>query len=552
MKIPQSGLKIDSPAFPLLQALISYWGITSANGAATGLTVVDAALANEPSYDGLPVKILTGPAAGQARTVNVHAGANLIVGVPFTNPAGGVQQITAGTLFVILSSLSGGGGPGPAPSEGLVYYGVVDAIAANQFTINALAGLGVGKFDGVNNPYFAFVLRTALGTGLAPQGEQQPITAYASATGTFTTLAFATAVAVGDEVLIVSPYLAAIGILSSQHSGALAFLGYCPPGMGASTNVISCPNLAYMGDNVFTRGYQMIVLRNANAVGNPPEMEMRDITNYGSNTGLFATAAFSAVVEENDIVLVIHNSVAAQISAYGIADAGSGVGIVRDAARTEADDWWNGQTVMMMSGAARGQKRPIADFIAATDDIIPAPNFDAAVAAGDRYIILAHYNMIVPRLADDGANALASDVIGRKDDTAVWATGNTFSIMRYLKGIITTVGGGSPDIAQVIGVFPFNESAAGEQTIFSAVVAARAKVGAVWLDLNTLTLNNTIRIKEKIDAVNYRTFSAHNWVFATDDKGVLLEGFTAYRDFQVTMQCAGGGAAGKNVPYAVV
>lgn len=108
------------------------------------------------------------------------------------------------------------------------------------------------------------------------------------------------------------------------------------------------------------------------------------------------------------------------------------------------------------------------------------------------------------------------------------------------------------DIAQATGTFAFNESSALEQTIFSVVVAARAKVGAVWLDLNTLTLDNTIRIKHKIDGATYRTFSTNSWVFATDDKGVLIEGFTAYRDFQVTMQCAGGGAAGKNVPYAVV
>lgn len=108
------------------------------------------------------------------------------------------------------------------------------------------------------------------------------------------------------------------------------------------------------------------------------------------------------------------------------------------------------------------------------------------------------------------------------------------------------------DVAQATGTFPFDESSALEQTIFSVVVAARAKVGAIWLDLNTLTLNNTIRIKHKIDGATYRTFSTHSWVFATDDKGVLVLPFTAYRDFQVTMQCAGGGAAGRNVPYAVV
>jgi hypothetical protein len=418
MKIPNSGIRIDDPSYPLLQGLVSYWGVSTANGSALGTTLVCADLANQPSYDGLTLKILTGPSAGQGRTIQVHAGNTLTVGVAFQNPAGAVQQITAGTLFVILSTIGGGGGPGPAPTEGLSYYGVVDAVpGANQFTIGALAGLGAGKFDGVTNPYFAFVLRDAGGAAAAPQGEQQPITAYDTATGTFTTTAFTAAVGVGDEILIVSPYLAAMGILYGERSGALAYMAQCPVGMAASTNTIVCPNLGYFPNDTFNNSYQMIVIRNVNALGVAPEMEMRRITDFVTGSGTFTTEAFSANVEENDIVLIIHNSVAAQISTFGIADAGSGVGIVRDAARTEADDWWNGQTVMMLSGAARGQKRPIADFIAATDDIIPAPNFDAAVAAGDLYVILAHYNMIVPRVADSADNALTSDVVGRKDDT---------------------------------------------------------------------------------------------------------------------------------------
>ena len=321
--------------------------------------------------------------------------------------------------------------------QGLCYYGVVTAVpGANQFTIPTLAGIGAGKFDGVTNPYFAFVFRSAGGAAAAPQGEQQPVIGYVTATGVFTTTAFTAAVGVGDEILIVSPYLAAMGLLYGERSGALAYMGQCPAGMAASLNTIVCPNLAMFPNDTFNSGYQMIVLRNANALGVAPEMEMRDITDFVTLTGTFTTTAFSANVEENDIVLIIHNSVAAQISAYGIADAGSGVGIVRDAARVEANDWWNGQTVMMLSGAARGQKRPIADFLAATDDIIPAPNFDAAVAAGDLYVILAHYNPIVPRTPDSADNYLTSEVVGRKDDTAILVKDNASSAMRYLKGLM--------------------------------------------------------------------------------------------------------------------
>ena len=97
--------------------------------------------------------------------------------------------------------------------QGLIYYGIVDAVpGANQFTINSLANLGAGKFNGATRPFNAFVFRDAAGLGAAPQGEIQPITAYVNATGTFTTAAFTAAVGVGDEILIVFPALASASV----------------------------------------------------------------------------------------------------------------------------------------------------------------------------------------------------------------------------------------------------------------------------------------------------------------------------------------------------
>lgn len=97
-------------------------------------------------------------------------------------------------------------------NQGLCYYGTVTAVpGANQFTIAALADMGNAKFADATAPYRAFVMRDAGGAGAAPQGEMQSITAYVSATGTFTTEAFSEAVAVGDEILIIHPRLADIG-----------------------------------------------------------------------------------------------------------------------------------------------------------------------------------------------------------------------------------------------------------------------------------------------------------------------------------------------------
>ncbi|GAI32622.1 unnamed protein product [marine sediment metagenome] len=66
-----------------------------------------------------------------------------------------------------------------------------------------------------------------------------------------------------------------------------------------------------------------------------------------------------------------------------------------------------------------------------------------------------------------------------------------------------------------------------------------------------VTQDTTIKIKHKIDGANYRTFETNAWV-TTDEDGVLVTGFTAYRDVQITLQCGGGGAGSVDVPYAVV
>lgn len=110
MKVPQSGLFIDNPAWPLLQGLISYWGVTTANGNPAGTTVVDALCSTaggQPSYANLPITMLSGPSAGQTKTISAHtlATGTLEAVDPWTNPAGAAQQIVAGTRFAILSAI---------------------------------------------------------------------------------------------------------------------------------------------------------------------------------------------------------------------------------------------------------------------------------------------------------------------------------------------------------------------------------------------------------------------------------------------------------------
>jgi len=117
LQIPSSGLYIDNPAWPLLQAVLSYWGTTDAAGAAGGTSVIDSRCTGaltQPSFEGLTLKLLDSAAAGQAREIFAH---NLATGElsvnpanPFTDNTGAVYQVPAGTRFCVLSLGGGGGG----------------------------------------------------------------------------------------------------------------------------------------------------------------------------------------------------------------------------------------------------------------------------------------------------------------------------------------------------------------------------------------------------------------------------------------------------------
>ena len=681
MRVPASQY-IDHPSYPVLQELTSYWGISSGAGAADGTTIVDTALASEPSYQNHLVKILSGDAFGQVRKVvnDTTAGTGfVVVDRPFTDSAGAVVQITASTLYVILSIIvdedilyygtataagavdgstlvdtglatpftiddepightiriltssdatligqrreiydydvgtttlvlnprfitqvpvdttyivladrpSGGGGPIPPPEPAAEETGwiladhdnfdVADAtadterwsseyqagaadgsadintttagalrvnitaaaLAAAQYGVRRLWPQAVRKFitltdltlsnivtdanevwGGIaisrgiawdTNNWIAIYKAQSNATerirveyNLAGAGAVQvnilnttqdalafkierentiwrlyysltqaprhywilaaeledPTNSMTDQTSIYLTISNPED-AVGQRVsadFLRWEYYETLGNLGdiinllNIRGGALAYLGYCPPGMAASTTVVVCPNLAGFGNDLFNSGYQMIVLRNANSLGAAPEMEMRDIQDYVSTTGTFTTEAFSSNVEASDIVLIIHNSVAKNVSAFGIADAGSDASTIRDAARTEANDYWNGQQVMMLSGSARGQVRPIYDFVAATDDILVTPAFGAAIAAGDIYIILTQYQELVPA-ADATLNLLPSDVQGSKTSTAVYAKDAVSDVVRYLKGILdaTITAWGTADAGSGVG-----------------------------------------------------------------------------------------------------
>ena len=193
----------------ILRALSSFYGITTADGNVGGTTLICSILIGANDFISTKTILLqSGNSIYEHRNATAF---NPLTGQITVNPAFS-SQVLAGTSFYILNTAAVDIAPLLA-NQGLCYYGVVtDVPVAGQFTIASLIGLGAAKFATVvpEYQYSAYVLRDGAGGGAAPQGESQLVTNYATLTGNFTANAFTVPVGIGDEILIIHPFLARI------------------------------------------------------------------------------------------------------------------------------------------------------------------------------------------------------------------------------------------------------------------------------------------------------------------------------------------------------
>ena len=92
---------------------------------------------------------------------------------------------------------------------------------------------------------------------------------------------------------------------------SLSLYGKCSSTMTASTTELVVPTLVGYGDDFFNNKFYVQILKNANSVGNAPEIQVRKITDYVSTTGTFTVDAFGANVEASDEIVVLHESLVA-------------------------------------------------------------------------------------------------------------------------------------------------------------------------------------------------------------------------------------------------
>ena len=139
-----------------------------------------------------------------------------------------------------------------------------------------------------------------------------------------------------------------------------------------------------------------------------------------------------------------------------------------DAGLIGVNNFLTGKSVILMSGASRWEIGGITTFNPATGEITVTPAFSAQVTAGILYRILNFSTnnstsalLTVPAI-NSVVNTLERDVIGNKTDTAIIANDNVSSIIRYVKGIISAVGGaslaGKPNVHDVV-IYPVAEDA---------------------------------------------------------------------------------------------
>ena len=198
----------------ILRALSSFYGITTADGNAGGTTLFCSTLIGSNDFiTGKAILLQSGLGIFEDAGATAFDDTNgeITIAPAFSS------RVLAGTAFYVLNTIS------PASlvliitlintNQGLCFYGVVTAVpVAGQFTIPTLAGLGAGRFTEVGGigQYYAFVTREHTGGSAAPQGEYQLLTNYATNTGNFTANAFTVDVDIGDEILIIHPFLARV------------------------------------------------------------------------------------------------------------------------------------------------------------------------------------------------------------------------------------------------------------------------------------------------------------------------------------------------------
>jgi len=335
----------------LIRTLTAYSGITTADGAADGTTLIDSNLIGRNNFiTEKTILIMSGAAKDEDKGA-----------IDFDNTDGKItlqgngflSQIVAGTIFRVLNISSieidvaaidakiGTNTDAAGRTTlfawllklfehgGLVYYGEVTQVDLDtQFRVAGLAGFGDAYFA---NTYRVYVVRDAAGLGAAPQGEMQPCTAYTSVGGIFTQPTFTVGLAVSDEVLLIHERIAEIANLvaglgtradtahvtfPSAVASALAYLkgqqiaqGLCYYGditTYTDTTHIASTTLGGFETGFFI-GWACFLIKDDGGAGASPQGARSLVTAFTTGTGAITLASpLPAAGAVGDQIMLVH------------------------------------------------------------------------------------------------------------------------------------------------------------------------------------------------------------------------------------------------------
>ncbi|HLE03481.1 MAG TPA: hypothetical protein VI729_02560 [Anaerolineales bacterium] len=201
-----------------------------------------------------------------------------------------------------------------------------------------------------------------------------------------------------------------------------------------------------------TIGFRAAALNNSLIDGTTIDVNVTAMAASVVTAAAVATGAIDADAIAADAATELRSLVS------GTSDAGGSNSTMVDAARTEANDVWNGAWILFTSGTVANQMRIISDFDAATDTITFTPVTTASIGAGITYEIIPNagadlrlWKGTTPSNVS-GSGAIAADVEEWRTDTPnVLIGGRVDSDIGAMQSNVVTASALNADAVSEIG-----------------------------------------------------------------------------------------------------
>ncbi|KKM96139.1 hypothetical protein LCGC14_1181170 [marine sediment metagenome] len=586
----------------LVRTLTAYSGITTADGAGDGTTLVDSNLIGKNDFiTEKTILIMSGDAKGEdkgALSFNTVNGAITAQGTGFS------AQIKAGTIYRILNISSIeidvanmdakiGTPTDPAgtttlfawmanlfavsgQAQGLVYYGKVTTYTdPTHFKVSDLAGFGDAFFK---DNYRAYVVRDNGGAGAAPQGEMQPVSDYVSSDGGFTHTAFTTPVAVDDEILLIHNRLAEVldllgdvgnasastlgsiyAILGNPAQSFLAMIGY--EGATALANKLTAARAALLDEITAAR---LAELDPANLPADIDTLLTR------------LSAARAGYLDELDFDL---QGTLAVIAGYIDAEVAAILGDVGDASTSTLGSLYailgnpaqSFLTMIGYEGATALANKLTAARAALLDQITAArmAELDPANIPADIDTLLTRLSaaraalldeITAVRLAELDAANLPADIDTLLTRLSATRAGYLDELDFDLQGLLTAIAAYlDTEIAAILGLVDSAESvgpysyldAGGEQTVVEDTATTRRRIFVEFSNRN-MTQTGKFIIYRKTDGTNYDIWATVPCTLGAGDDRAWDAELTTPQHWKLTYTEDVDETAARDIPWNVI